>query len=114
MATTSGYFYIDENYKGKLAISKDIIYNLVDISLKNLKGISIGETFEKGQFAKVVKPCVITSKNGITDIKVYVAVIKNKNIQKAANEIQKELINDLTLYLGHTPFIVRVKVEELI
>ena len=48
------------------------------------------------------------------DIKVYVAVSKNKNIQRAASEIQKQLNSDLTLSLGHMPINIRVKVEELI
>lgn len=110
----SGYYYIDENKKGKLAISKDIIHRLVDESLNQFKAIGHGEELEKGEFAKVSSPTTITQNNGIIDIKVYVAVSKHKNIQKAANEITKQLASDLTLSLGHMPINVRVKVEELI
>ena len=48
------------------------------------------------------------------DIKVYIAVSRNKNIQRAATEVQKQVNSDLTLTLGHMPINVRVKVEELI
>ena len=112
----SGYFNIDENKKGKLAISQDIIYHLVEDSLNDNKSISKSKEgeLEKGEYARLSSPTVITTKNGITDVKVYVAVSKHKNIQKAAAEISKQLTSDLTLSLGHMPINVRVKVEELI
>ena len=112
----AGYFNIDENKKGKLAISKDIIYHLVEDSIRENKNISKSKSgeLEKGEYARISAPTVITTKNGITDIKVYVAVNKHKNIQKAASEISKQLTSDLTISLGHMPINVRVKVEELI
>lgn len=109
-----GYINIDNNRKGKLALSEEIVYQLVQQSLTNFKGIGTGEELEKGEFARIIDKTTITAKNGIMDIKVYVAVSKNKNIQRAATEIQKQVNSDLTLSLGHMPINVRVKVEELI
>ena len=109
------YMTIDWNTKGKLALSEDIVYQLVDQSLRNFKGMAKGENLEKGEFARIIDKTVITqNKNGIIDVKVYVAVARNKNIQRAANEITKHVSSDLTLSLGHQPIVVRVKVEELI
>ena len=108
------YISIDNNRKGKLAISEDIVYQLVEQSLKEFKGIGTGETLEKGEYARTIDKTTITNKNGILDIKVYVAVSRSKNIQRAATEIQKHVSADLTLSLGHMPINVRVKVEDLI
>ena len=108
------YMTIDWNTKGKLALSEDIVYQLVDHSLREFKGISTGEKLEKGEFARIIDKTTITNKNGILDIKVYVAVARNKNIQRAATEIQKHVSSDLTISLGHMPINVRVKVEDLI
>lgn len=109
------YMTIDWNPKGKLAISENILYQLVDNSMHSFKGMSSGEELEKGEFARIIDKTVITqNKNGIIDVKVYVAVARNKNIQRAASEITKHINSDLTLSLGHMPINVRVKVEELI
>ena len=108
------YISIDNNRKGRLALSEDIVYQLVDHSLKEFKGIGTGETLEKGEFARIIDKTTITNKNGILDIKVYVAVSRSKNIQRAATEIQKHVSSDLTITLGHMPINVRVKVEDLI
>ena len=110
----SEYVEIDNNRKGKLALSEELLYQLVDQSLRNFKGISTGEQLEKGEFARIIDKTTITNKNGIMDIKVYIAVSRNKNIQRAATEVQKQVNSDLTLTLGHMPINVRVKVEELI
>ncbi|MBE6133580.1 MAG: hypothetical protein E7178_02800 [Erysipelotrichaceae bacterium] len=108
------YMTIDWNPKGKLALSEEIVYHLVDQSLKNFKGMASGEELQKGEFARVINKTTITqNKNGIMDVKVYVAVSKSKNIQRAANEISKHVSSDLTLSLGHMPINVRVKVEDL-
>ena len=42
------YMTIDWNRKGKLALSEDIVYQLVDQSLRNFKGMAKGENLEKG------------------------------------------------------------------
>ena len=110
----SEYVEIDNNRKGKLALSEELLYQLVDQSLRNFKGISTGEQLEKGEFARIIDKTIITNKNGIMDIKVYIAVARSKNIQRAATEVQKHVNSDLTLSLGHMPINVRVKVEELI
>lgn len=108
------YVEIDNNRKGKLALSEELLYQLVDQSLRDFKGIGTGEQLEKGEFARIIDKTTITNKNGIMDIKVYIAVSRNKNIQRAATEVQKHVNSDLTLTLGHMPINVRVKVEELI
>lgn len=108
------YLTIDWNRKGKLALSEEIVYHLVDQSLKSFKGITSNDVPQKGEFARIIDKTTITqNKNGIMDVKVYVAVSKSKNIQRAANEITKHVSSDLTLSLGHMPINVRVKVEDL-
>ena len=110
----SNYIYLDENKKGSLAISTDVICDLAKNSISKLDFFATSKKdLDKTHTFSLTKPISATIKNGIIHIKVYIDVTKDSDISKLCKKIIDEASNKIRFALGYQPFDVQVQVESL-
>lgn len=115
MAKNNDYFYIKNiSSDGKLAISKNVFYDIISSAIKPFKDIRLNRNINKKKKGDRYSPitCRISRDNKI-NIDIDVAVKKGANVKALCLKLKEEIESEILLMCETVPVNVNVNVANI-